>query len=235
MSKKNAVFGLLSIVKKGKELYNDYGETAISLAKSLKGQQKQNVETSSGVVNVDKKEETELPVVAQTVGNEVQIVKTPTDLKAYRQEVEKDDSFHDNLSKLEASVKFVGTGKMTPQDVVGALESLSDVVTDTLRYSEEQETKREEIRAMRDFAIAKVNAVRDVMQTYLDKTFDERATLFAEQFKCLDMALKNGDNDQLSMVLTSINTLAASSPFKNLSDINEVQKALTNSDTEWDI
>ena len=124
---------------------------------------------------------------------------------------------------------------MTPQDVVGALESLSDVVTDTLRYSEEQETKREEIRAMRDFAIAKVNAVRDVMQTYLDKTFDERATLFAEQFKCLDMALKNGDNDQLSMVLTSINTLAASSPFKNLSDINEVQKALTNSDTEWDI
>ena len=88
---------------------------------------------------------------------------------------------------------------------------------------------------MRDFAIAKVNAVRDVMQTYLDKTFDERATLFAEQFKCLDMALKNGDNDQLSMILTSINTLAASSPFKNLSDINEVQKALTNSDTEWDI
>ena len=91
------------------------------------------------------------------------------------------------------------------------------------------------LRAMRDFAIAKVNAVRDVMQTYLDKTFDERATLFAEQFKCLDMALKNGDNDQLSMILTSINTLAASSPFKNLSDINEVQKALTNSDTEWDI
>ena len=96
------------------------------------------------------------------------------------------------------------------------------------------ETKREEIRAMRDTAIAQVSAMRDVVQTYLEKSFDERASLFAEQFKCVDAALRSGDNEMLSVSLNSINTLAASSPFKNLVDLNNVQKALTDSNTEWD-
>jgi len=51
----------------------------------------------------------------------------------------------------------------------------------------------------------------------------------------VDAALRTGNNEMLAMSLNSINSLAASSPFKNLADINQVQQALGDSDTEWDI
>ena len=233
MSKKKTTFDFISMIKKGKELYNEYGDTVVSVVKFFGKGKEMHVGVSEGVVEDDDKQAKEL--LAGDVVGEEQIVDKPTSLKAYRQEVEEDDSFHDSLATLEDSISFVYTGKMTPENAQKALDALSAIATDTIRYAEEQETKREEIRAMRDLGIAKVNAVREVMQTYLEKTFDERATLFAEQFKCVDMALKNGDNEMLSMSLTSINTLAASSPFKSLADLNEVQKALTSSETEWDI
>lgn len=234
MSKKKTNLDIMSMIKKGKELYDEYGETVLSVTKFF-GKRKECVGISESVVDVDDKQMKELPAKDEGVVSEMQVVDKPTNLKAYRQAVEEDDSFRDSLATLEDSISFVYTGKMTPEDAQKALDALSAVAADTIRYAEEQETKREEIRAMRDLAIAKVNAVREVMQTYLEKTFDERATLFSEQFKCVDMALKNGDNEMLSKSLTSINTLATSSPFKSLADLNEVQKALTSSETEWDI
>ena len=234
MSKKKTNLDIMSMIKKGKELYDEYGETVLSVTKFF-GKRKECVGISESVVDVDDKQMKELPAKGEGVVSEMQVVDKPTNLKAYRQAVEEDDSFHDSLATLEDSISFVYTGKMTPENAQKALDALSAVAADTIRYAEEQETKREEIRAMRDLAIAKVNAVREVMQTYLEKTFDERATLFSEQFKCVDMALKNGDNEMLSKSLASINTLAASSPFKSLADLSEVQKALTSSETEWDI
>ena len=234
MSKKKRAFDFMSMIKKRKELYNEYGDTVLSVTKFF-GKRKECVGISEGVVDDDDKRMKELPAKDEGVVSEMQIVDKPTNLKEYRKEIEEDDSFHDSLTTLEDSISFVYTGKMTPEDAQKALDALSAVAVETIRYAEEQETKREEIRAMRDTAIAQVNAMRDVVQTYLEKTFDERASLFAEQFKSVDAALKNGDNEQLSISLNSINTLAASSPFKNLADLNNVQKALTDSNTEWDI
>ena len=235
MSKKKSIFDIKSIISKGKELYDEYGETVLSAAKSLGKGDKLQIAATKEVAETEKKKKVVVAKNNEVESCEVQVVSKPTDLKAYRQEIESDDSFHESLTALEDSVSFVYSGKMTPENVQQALNALSAVATDTIRYAEEQETKREEIRAMRDAAIAQVNAMRDVVQTYLEKSFDERASLFAEQFKCVDAALRSGDNEMLSVSLNSINTLAASSPFKNLADLNNVQKALTDSNTEWDI
>ena len=157
-------------------------------------------------------------------------------IRFIRDEVEADDSFDESLSTLEDAASIAFDGRITnPQEVCKALETLASVAVDTIKYSEEQETKREEIRARRDVAIAQVSAMRDAVQTYLEKSFDERSILFAKQFECVDAALKAGDNDMLAISLNNINALAASSPFKALADINQVQKALTSSETEWDI
>ena len=163
-------------------------------------------------------------------------VQKPTDIKGYRAEIESDDSFHETLATLEDAVSFVYMGgPKSPEDVERALRILGEVAQDTIKYAEEQETKREEIRAMRDTAIAQINAMKECVQTYLEKTFDERSAIFAKQFEVVDSALLSGDNEMLASGLNSINALAASSPFKNLADVTAVQKSLTSSDTEWDI
>ena len=116
-----------------------------------------------------------------------------------------------------------------------ALSTLAQVSNETIQYVAEQETKREEIRAERDVAIARIHAMSDNIKLYLEKTFDERSAIFAKQFECVDAALREGNTEMLAMTLNSINTLAASSPFKNLADINQVQQALSDGGTEWDI
>lgn len=168
---------------------------------------------------------------------EVKTEKEPiTDIKQMRAEIEADNSFNETLTELENVVKpILAGGAANPEQVKLALNTLKNVAEETVRYSIEQETRREEIRAMRDVAIARIQAIQQCIQTYMEKTFDERSAIFAKQFECVDAALKSGDNDMLALSLNSINSLAASSPFKNLADINQVQKSLSSSDTEWDI
>lgn len=235
MSKKKLKFDIKSIISKGKELYDEYGDTVLSITRSLSTRDKLQTASSKDVLIEDNMDDVSEGQISGADDNDIQTIVKPKALKTYRQEIEEEDSFHESMAILEDSVSFVYNGQMTPDDVQNALNALATVATDTIRYAEEQETKREEIRAMRDTAIAQVNAIRDVVQTYLEKSFDERASLFAEQFKCVDAALRSGDNEMLSISLNSINTLAASSPFKNLADLNNVTKALTDSNTEWDI
>ena len=233
MSKKQSKLdSLLGLVKKGQKLYNEYGETIVSLANSLRGRNQANVVESSEDL-VDEIQEEAIAEVEETA---VPSVQKPTDIKGYRAEVEADDSFHETLATLEDAVSFVYKGgPKSPEDVERALRILGEVAQDTIKYAEEQETKREEIRAMRDTAIAQINAMKECVQTYLEKTFDERSAIFAKQFEVVDSALLSGDNEMLASGLNSINALAASSPFKNLADVAAVQKSLTSSDTEWDI
>ena len=234
MSKKqNKLDSLLGLVKIGQKLYTEYGETVVSLANSLKRRNQANVVESSEVLVDEIQEETAIANVEEAA---VPSVQKPTDIKGYRAEVEADDSFHDTLATLEDAVSFVYKGgPKSPEDVERALRILGEVAQDTIKYAEEQETRREEIRAMRDTAIAQINAMKECVQTYLEKTFDERSAIFAKQFDVVDSALLSGDNEMLASGLNSINALAASSPFKNLADVTAVQKSLTSSDTEWDI
>ena len=234
MSKKqNKLDSLLGLVKKGQKLYNEYGETVLSIANSIKKCNLASGAESSEALVDDVQEEKE---IAKVDDKAVTAMQTPTNIKGYREEIESDDSFHETLATLEDAVSFVYKGgPKNPEDVERALRILGEVAQDTIKYAEEQETKREEIRAMRDTAIAQINAMKECVQTYLEKTFDERSAVFAKQFEVVDAALLSGDNEMLASSLNSINALAASSPFKNLADIAAVQKSLSSSDTEWDI
>jgi hypothetical protein len=218
---------VVKLVKKAKELYDEYGETIASLSETL-GIKDKIMSTDVEVI------EEEVEVIEEEVENEE--VNSLETMRSIREEVEADDSFSESLTTLEEAASIAFDGRITnPQEVSNALQTLASVAVETIKYSEEQETKREEIRARRDVAIAQVSAMRDAVQLYLEKSFDERSVLFAKQFECVDAALKAGDNDMLAICLNNINALAASSPFKALADVGQVQKALTSSETEWDI
>lgn len=119
-------------------------------------------------------------------------------------------------------------------DVVTAISRMVEQANETIKFCEQQETLRTEIRANAAVEIEKINATANLIRDYLNRSFDERAGLFDNYFTIVDKALETGDNTLLAQTLQSINSLASSSPFKDLADINKVSSMLSEGG-EWDI
>lgn len=113
---------------------------------------------------------------------------------------------------------------------------LSGIVSAYIEYqqvAEQEQTKRREIEAWEKEAIARINAQRDVLMTYLNRSFDERAENFRALFDVVDRAIAAGNNEQLALALHSITEIAKSSPFKELANLASVRAALADPNHEW--
>ena len=143
---------------------------------------------------------------------------------------QEENAFIQNLSG-----RFVGQKLNTPADAINMVKIFVEASKDVAKFTEIQKTKRTEIRALTEVRIKEIDSMRDLILTYLDKTFDERSKIFAKQFECVDKALVNGDANLLAISLNSITDLAKSSPFKALADIKIVQKQLAANNTTFDI
>lgn len=115
---------------------------------------------------------------------------------------------------------------------------LNDVVqawTDYLKITEEEKTKRSEIDAWENITLAEIQAKRDFLINYLDRSFDERAKNFQSLFQTIDRAMSSDDNQQLGLALNAIVDLAKSSPFQDLSNLSIVQAALDDPEHVWEL
>lgn len=142
----------------------------------------------------------------------------------------------ENMTKEEED-RFIESQRMNlmnASDVTSALTSLSHEVMETIKFCEIQQTKREKIKADAGVKIAQVNAMTASIKSYLDRSFDERSKIFDNYFNVLDAAIEKGDMNLMASTLQSINSLAASSPFKDLNDIGKVTQCLSDGG-EWDI
>ncbi len=229
--KKVSVSNIMGVVKAGQSAWTDSGKEVVTEAVGLFAAPKEDIIQEDNDIVEKGTMENEM--------NEGDLVEEPEYLPEAdsdtddEMDVEEDTFFEDKLGDLMDTVK--NTNPTNPQEVMAAIATLTQVSNETIQYVAEQETKREEIRAERNVAIARIHAMSDNIKLYLEKTFDERSAIFAKQFECVDAALREGNTEMLAMTLNSINSLAASSPFKNLADINQVQQALSDGDTEWDI
>ena len=149
------------------------------------------------------------------------------------QEDEVMESEYNESESLELAITGVGYLKV-PGDVTAMIGEMARQANETMRFCEEQKTIRTEIRANAAVEITKINAMADRVRDYLKRSFDERAGLFDNYFSVLDKALESGDNTLAVQTLQSINSLAASSPFKDLADIGKVSTMLAEGG-EWDI
>ncbi|MBD2610881.1 hypothetical protein H6G94_06305 [Nostoc punctiforme FACHB-252] len=113
------------------------------------------------------------------------------------------------------------------------LEQMVSAYTDYLKVAEEEQTKRRNIDAWEKETITKINAQRDLLMAYLDRSFDERAKNFHALFAVVDNAIASGNNEQLALTLNSITEIAKSSPFKELANLASVRAALDDPDHEW--
>ncbi|MEN2383738.1 MAG: hypothetical protein HEQ35_25370 [Gloeotrichia echinulata IR180] len=119
---------------------------------------------------------------------------------------------------------------------INPAESLQQIVSAYAEYkiiAEQEQTKRREIDAWEKEAIAKINAQREFLMAYLDRSFDQRAENFRALFAVVDSAIASGNNEQLALTLNAITEIAKFSPFKELANIASVRAALDDPNHEW--
>jgi hypothetical protein len=117
------------------------------------------------------------------------------------------------------------------------LQCVNDIVqscTDYLGTVEQEKTRRRGIKAWEKVTLAKINARREFLITYLERSFDEREKNFRSLFQLVDQAIGADDNEKLALALGAIVKLAESSPFKDLADLQTVQKRLDDPDYVWE-
>ena len=148
---------------------------------------------------------------------------------------ESGDMTKHNEDNDEKWLKNIQKGLKSPADVLSLIQTLSKTAEDVKKFTEVQKTKRAEIRAQAEVRIREIDSMRDLLMSYLDRTFDERRRIFAKQFECVDKALVDGDMNMLAISLNNITDLAKSSPFKALADFSSVKKQLGQKNTTFDI
>lgn len=187
-----------------------------------------NPESASPVFNNSNEEKGNLKV-DESVISEVEVLLSEADDAKYENADQFEKNLHQGLNALAASAA------RNPTQAALVLKELINMAGEVSKFTEVQKTKRKEIEAERDMYISKINAQKEVMLAYLDKTFDERKENFDKLFQLVDHALATNNTQALAMGLDSINQLAASSPFKDLASIESTQKALEDKDHIWDI
>ncbi|PSM45692.1 hypothetical protein C7Y66_28985 [Chroococcidiopsis sp. CCALA 051] len=126
--------------------------------------------------------------------------------------------------------------KASFKETINPLESIQQIVsayTDYKKIAGQEQTKRREIEAWEKTTIAKINAQREILIGYLNRSFDERAENFRALFNVVDRAIITGNNEQLEVALHLITEIAKSSPFKELANLASVKAALDDPNHKW--
>jgi len=120
-------------------------------------------------------------------------------------------------------------------DALGMVKDIAAEYTKVKTVAEIEKSKRTEIRAESNVELARIAAKKELIMTYLDRSFDERKENFSRLFDLADQALKSGNNDALAQVSSSIVELAKESPFKALGDSLSTSEALADPNFKWKV
>ncbi|WP_288382087.1 hypothetical protein [uncultured Acinetobacter sp.] len=147
--------------------------------------------------------------------------------------VKAENDFDDQVRRdLVGTVKSIAAGN--PAEAAQVLKHFIEVAGDVAKFTEQQKTIRKDIEAKRDKDIAHIQAQKEIIMKYLDKSFDERKENFSKIFQVIDHAISNNNMQQLAMGLDSINQLAATSPFKALATLESTSEAIKDKNHIWD-
>lgn len=211
----------------------DYVEKLRDVVKSVKEKNTISVETAADNShhNEDSNKQSPKEAISITLQNE-RSNHTPS--KNQEKKSDEDELVVNGIASdiqnalIEAKSKGLSLGAA---DVVGLTKLFIEKSAEVAKFCEEQKTKRTQIRAQTEVAIHQIDTLRDFLKDYMQKTFDERAKVFDKEFDVVDRCLATGDTAKLAVSLNAITDLAASSPFKALSDLGSVRNKLENKET----
>lgn len=152
---------------------------------------------------------------------------SPQSLKNNGEKFEKD---------LQKGLLGVAQGLATtnPKEALEAVNNFVSIAGEVAKFTEVQKTARKQIEAERDIAVKKIQDQKDIILHYLEKSFDERKKNFEKLFCIVDEAIAKNNMEELALGLNSINQLATSSPFKDLTSVEATQAALADKNHTWD-
>ncbi len=113
------------------------------------------------------------------------------------------------------------------------IRELKDAYFDYIKVVEQEKTKRRDIEAWEKTKLAAINAHREVLMDFLDRSFDERKKNFNKLFHALDKAMNAGNLAAISLLVENIVDLAKSSPFKDLASVAQTRAMLTDQNKKF--
>lgn len=120
--------------------------------------------------------------------------------------------------------------KLDPEQALNTLNNLYNKYVELEKAREEYKTERDRIQADKEKALDQIAAIKDVLMTYLNRSFDERAIMIKQNFEVIDTAIASNNMEALAITVQSVNTLVAQSPFKALVDLAQVRRELLSND-----
>jgi len=127
----------------------------------------------------------------------------------------------------KASTALVKTvkGGLDPNIVLNkSVEVITNAIKEYHIVREQEITKRRAIKARKEVALEAIRSQKEVILTYIEKTFDERNIIFKEMFEKLDYAIANNDSSLVDKSLTVILSTLQTNPFKSFDDFkNKLQ------------
>ncbi len=133
----------------------------------------------------------------------------------------------------KSSAATVSVALLKNAKAVGQLIEGVRAVADAVRDVAVQRTEQTRIEGETAKDLARIQATRDVLMRYLERSFDERRANFDSLFSRLDEALTQGNVEVVSLTLDAVVKLASTSPFKDLADAATARQALGDKSKEW--
>ena len=104
----------------------------------------------------------------------------------------------------------------SPNPVTPAILAFNNLVNawkDCSIVTEQEKTKRENIRAYREVNVKAIEENSAILKLYLKNTFAERAFVIQEMFDRLDKGIESGNTEIISLTIAAIVDVAKQSPL----------------------
>ena len=124
------------------------------------------------------------------------------------------------IKKAIANVPKTPLSISNPIDTANlALNNLVDAWKECSIVAEQEQTKRDNIRAYREINIKAIEENSAILKLHLEKTFAERALVIQEMFDRLDKGLESGNSEITSSAIAAIVDVTKQSPFAEMHEL----------------
>jgi len=107
----------------------------------------------------------------------------------------------------------------TPAQAIDGFKMLLNSFNENHKISEEEQTKRININAMKEYEIEKIKLQKEVIKDYFEKSFSERKSNFNRMFDALDKGIENNNIEAIQASMNLIITLSKESPLKEVQSL----------------
>ena len=126
-------------------------------------------------------------------------------------------------------------GAFNAFEMAAVAQKISSDLKEYLLIVETERTKRLEIKSSYQAEVKRIDALRDVFETFLDRSFEERQKNFEELFRIIRKSMEKNDLHTLEITLAAAVEIAKVSPLAEARSLGAFREAMNNPDHEFTI